>query len=61
MDSGGNMNLDFSMNPALEVWLGILPPQWDEDDFDDWEDEDMRVQQKRKAIRIRRSDFRKGS
>lgn len=55
------MNLDFSMNPGLEVWLGILPPQWDEDDFDDWEEEDIRVQQRRKVIRIRRSDFRKGS
>ncbi|QIQ63070.1 hypothetical protein SEA_MOAB_216 [Streptomyces phage Moab] len=55
------MYLDCSMNPGLDVWLGILPPQWDEDDFDDWEDEDMRVQQKRKVIRIRRSDFRKGS
>jgi hypothetical protein len=61
MDSGGNMNLDFSMNPGLEVWLGILPPQWDDDDFDDWEEEDMRVQQKRRIIKIRRSDFKKGS
>ncbi|AZU97258.1 hypothetical protein SEA_EMMA1919_216 [Streptomyces phage Emma1919] len=53
------MDLNFSMNPGLEVWLGILPPQWDEDDFDDWEEEEFKVTQKRRIINIRKSDFRR--
>ncbi|AXH68892.1 hypothetical protein SEA_COMRADE_210 [Streptomyces phage Comrade] len=53
------MYLDFSMNPGLDVWLGIRPPEWDEDDFDDWEDEEFKVNQKRRIIRIRKSNFRR--
>lgn len=50
--------MNLSINPGLEVWLGILPPMWDEEDLDDWEDRQSFVKTK-KIVRIRKSDFRR--
>ncbi len=50
--------MNLRINPGLEVWLGILPPMWDEDDFDDWEDKQSLLEKKKKIVKIRKSDFR---
>lgn len=51
--------MNLSINPGLEVWLGILPPMWDEEDLDDWEDRQSIFNERKKIVKIRKSDFRR--
>lgn len=49
--------MNLRVNPGLEVWLGILPPMWDEDD--DWEDREFLLERKKKSIKINKRKFRR--
>lgn len=50
------MDSDFRMSPGLDVWLGIRPPEWDEEDFEDWEDF-VKPDKVARIIKIKKSNF----